>query len=49
VKAVKEGGSVKGSGGDGIEDEINKKNVTQLKLALKCYGLTIDGRLLSSF
>ena len=49
VKAVKEGDSVKGSGGDGIEDEINKMNVTQLKLALKCYGLTIDGRLLSSF
>jgi len=43
VKAVKEGDSVKGSGGDGIKVEINKMNVTQLKLALKSYGLTIDG------
>ena len=43
VKAVNEGDSVKGSGGDGIEDEINKMNVTQLKLALKRYGLTVDG------
>ena len=43
VKAVKKGDSVKGCGGDGIEDEINKMNVTQLKLALKSYGLTIDG------
>jgi hypothetical protein len=45
VKAVKEGDSVKGSGGDGIEDEINKMNVAQLKLALKSYGLTIDAGL----
>ncbi len=44
VKAVKEGDSVKGSGGDGINDEFNKMNVAQLKLALKSYGLTIDGR-----
>jgi len=43
VKVVKEGDSVKGSGGDGIEDEIKKMNVAQLKLALKSYGLTIDG------
>jgi hypothetical protein len=35
--------SVKGSGGDGIEDKINKMNVAQLKLALKSYGFTIDG------
>ena len=42
---MKEGDSIKGSGGDGIEDEINKMNVTQLKLVLKSYGLTltIDG------
>jgi hypothetical protein len=38
VKAVKEGDSVKGSGGDGIEDEINKLNVAQLKLALLVMG-----------
>ena len=43
VKAVEEGDSVMGSGGDGIKVEINKMNVTQLKLALKSYGLTIDG------
>ena len=43
VKAVKEGDSVKGSGGDGFKDEISKMNVAQLKLALKSYGLTIDG------
>ena len=34
VKAVKVGDSVKGSGGDGIKDEINRMNVAQLKLAL---------------
>ena len=43
VKAVKECDSVKRSGGDGIDDEINKTNISQLKLALKSYGLTIDG------
>ncbi len=43
VKAVKESDSAKGSGGDGIEDEINKMIVAQLKLALKSFGLTIDG------
>ena len=43
VKAVKEGDSVKGSGGDGIEDKINEMNVAQLKLALESYGFTIDG------
>ena len=35
--------SVKGSGGDGIEDKINEMNVAQLKLALESYGFTIDG------
>ena len=43
VKAVKECDSVKRSGGDGIDDEINKTNVSQLKLVLKSYGLTMDG------
>ena len=45
VRAVKEGDSVKGSGGDGIEDKINRMNVAQLKLALKSYGLIIDAGL----
>ena len=40
---MKESDSAKGSGGDGIEDEINKMIVAQLKLALKSFGLTIDG------
>ena len=37
------GGGVNEGGDDEIKEEINKMNVAQLKLALKSYGLTVDG------
>jgi hypothetical protein len=43
VKAIKDGGGVNEGGDDEIKEEINKMNVAQLKLALKSYGLTVDG------
>jgi hypothetical protein len=30
-------------GDDEIKEEINEMNLAQLKLALKSYGLTVDG------